>query len=49
MAEAEAALDRVRVLEEHMENPDDVETTAAALACLRETPEPPAIFGYLGD
>ena len=48
-AEAEAALCRDRVWKEHMEDPDDDEKMAAALACMQETHEPPAIFGYLGD
>ena len=33
-------------MKEYMEDPDDVEATNAASACLQETPEPPAIFGY---
>ena len=36
--EAEPALSRGRVLKEHMEDPDDDEKMAAALACVRETP-----------
>ena len=43
-AEAEAALRRDHVLTKHMEDPGDNEETAAALACVLETPEPPAIF-----
>ena len=31
----------------HIEDQDDDEKVAAALACVRETLEPPAIFGYL--
>ena len=45
---AEAALRTDRVVNEHMEDPNDDEKTAAALAYVRETPEPPAIFVYLG-
>ena len=46
-AEAEAALDRDRVTETYMEDPDDCEATNAARSRLREAPEPPSIFGYL--
>ena len=38
---------RDRVIKQHMEDPDHDETTAAAAADLKDTPEPPAIFGYL--
>ena len=46
-AEAEAALDRDRVIESYIEDPDDSETTNAARSRLRKAPEPPSIFGYL--
>ena len=46
-AEAEAALDRDRVMESYMEDPDDSEATNAARSRLRNAPEPPSIFGYL--
>ena len=46
-AEAEAALDRDRVTERYMEDPDDSKATNGARSRLRNAPEPPSIFGYL--
>ena len=48
-AKAEVALDRDRVTERYMEDPDDGEATNGARWRLQEAAEPPAIFGYLRD
>ena len=46
-AEAEAELDTDRATETCMEDPDDGEATNDARSRLRNSPEPPSIFGYL--
>ena len=40
-AEAKAALDRDRVMERYMEDPDDIKATNGARWRLQETPDPP--------